>query len=117
VSEESPETNLPKDLFHHGVISKLFPSNNMGVVRTESGREVQFSYDLIVLLGEVQKTADLREGMEVGYDLGWTSNGLRITKIKVNAQPTMLHPDGDLEGQGRQGEDLPAQNLPDKDSQ
>jgi len=117
VSEESPETHWPKDLFHHGVISKLFPSNNMGVVRTESGREVQFSYDLIILLGEVQKTADLREGMEVGYDLGWTSNGLRITKIKVYAQPATRQPGGDLEGQGSQSEDLPAQNLPDKDSQ
>ena len=114
MSEESPETNWPKDLFHHGVISKLFPSNNMGVVRTESGREVQFSYDLIVLLGDVQKTADLREGMEVGYDLGWTSNGLRITKIKVYGR---RQPGGDLEGQGSQSEDLPAQNLPDKNSQ
>jgi hypothetical protein len=55
--------------------------------------------------------------MEVGYDLGWTSNGLRITKIKVYAQPTTRQPGGDLEGQGSQSEDLPAQNLPDKDSQ
>ena len=117
MSEENPETNLPKDLFHHGVISKLFPSNNMGVVRTESGREVQFSYEMVVLLGDVQKTADLREGMEVGYDLGWTSNGLRITKIKVTAQPETRRPGGDLEGQGSQGENLPPENLPDKDPQ
>jgi hypothetical protein len=116
VSEESPETDLPKDLFHHGVISKLFPSNNMGVVRTESGREVQFSYHLIVLLGEIQKTADLREGMEVGYDLGWTSNGLRITKIKVSSPPA-TQPSGLLEGERGQSQDLSAQNLSDKDSQ
>jgi len=48
VSEESPETDLPPDLFHRGVVSKLFPSNNLGVVRTESGREVQFAFDLVV---------------------------------------------------------------------
>ena len=108
---------MPKDLFHHGVISKLFPSNNMGVVRTESGREVQFSYEMVVLLGDVQKTADLREGMEVGYDLGWTSNGLRITKIKATAQPTTHGPGVDLEGQGSQGENLPPENLPDKNPQ
>jgi hypothetical protein len=117
VSEENPETKLPKDLFHHGVISKLFPSNNMGVVKTESGREVQFAYDLIVLLGDVQKTADLREGMEVGYDLGWTSNGLRITKIKVFSSPATARTGGDLEGQGGQSQDLPAEDLPDKNSQ
>lgn len=73
----------PADLFHHGVIVKLFPSNNMGVVRTESGREVPFSFELVELLGEAKKPGDLREGQEVGYDLGWTSKGLRVTKIKV----------------------------------
>ena len=117
MSEESPETHWPKDLFHHGVISKLFPSNNMGVVRTESGREVQFAYDLVILVGEVQKTADLREGMEVGYDLGWTSKGLRITKIKAYAPPVPPPPGGNLEGQGSQSQDLPAEDLPDKNSQ
>jgi len=110
LSEENQET---KDLFHHGTISKLFPSNNMGVVRTESGREVQFAYDLVVLVGDVQKTADLREGMQVGYDLGWTSKGLRITKIKVDTS-SAPPPGGVLEGQGGQGQDLPPEDLPDK---
>jgi len=112
VSEENPETNLPKDLFHHGVISKLFPSNNLGVVRTESGREVQFAYDLIVLVGEIQKPEELREGMVVGYDLGWTSKGLRVTKIKADRAAA-----GASEGQGSQSQNLPAENLPDKDPQ
>ncbi|TAJ98809.1 hypothetical protein EPO44_11015 [bacterium] len=72
-----------KDLFHQGIITKLFPTNNMGLVRTESGREVPFSFEFVILLGEAKKPNDLREGQEVGYDLGWTSKGLRITKIKV----------------------------------
>lgn len=55
----------------------------MGVVRTESGREVQFAYDLVIVTGAISQPADLKEGMTVGYDLGWTSKGLRITKIKV----------------------------------
>lgn len=71
------------DYYHHGVIVKLFPSNNMGVVRTENGREVRFSYDLVVLSGEAKTPLDLREGERIGYDLGWTSGGLRITKIKT----------------------------------
>lgn len=75
------------DLFHHGVISKLFPSNSMGLVRTESGREVPFSFQFVELLGEVKKPTELREGQEVGYDLGWTSNGLRVTRIKTYAEP------------------------------
>lgn len=111
--EESQETKEPKDLFHHGVITKLFPSNNMGVVRTEGGREVQFSFDLVILVGDVQKPADLREGLEVGYDLGWTSKGLRITKIKVDLQSASTT---DLKGQGGQSQDLPSQDFPHKDS-
>jgi hypothetical protein len=81
------QDNIPlprgEDYYHHGVIVKLFPSNNMGVVRTESGREVRFSYELVTLCGEAKTPLDLREGERVGYDLGWTSGGLRITKIKT----------------------------------
>jgi hypothetical protein len=83
LSEEDQQTKPPQDLYHHGVICKLFPSNNMGVVRTESGREVQFAYDLVIVTGAINNPIELKEGMTVGYDLGWTSKGLRITKIKV----------------------------------
>jgi hypothetical protein len=71
------------DHYHHGVVTKLFPSNNTGIVRTESGRELTFSYELVILLGEAKTPADLIEGEPVGYDLGWTSSGLRITKLKT----------------------------------
>ena len=117
IPDNTEETNERKDLFHHGVITKLFPSNNMGLVRTESGREVQFSLDLVVLLGDVHKPGDLREGLEVGYDLGWTSKGLRITKIKVSLPRVSQPPEADLKGQGGQGQDLPSQDLPHKDPQ
>ena len=71
------------DYFHQGVITKLFPSNSTGVVRTESGRELTFSYDLVILSGEARSPLDLKVGEQVGYDLGWTSKGLRITKIRT----------------------------------
>lgn len=81
--EEKHEIPEKKDFFYQGAISKLFPSNNMGLVRTESGREVPFSFEFVVLLGDVAKVTDLKEGQEVGYDLGWTSKGLRVTTIKT----------------------------------
>jgi hypothetical protein len=84
--DENPISRGTDDLFHHGVVTKLFPSNNMGVVRTESGREVPFSFELVVLCGEAKSVQDLREGERVGYDIGWTSNGLRVTKIKAYPQ-------------------------------
>jgi hypothetical protein len=80
---EGPVGKKETDLYHHGTISRLFPSNNMGLVRTESGREVPFSYQLVVMIGPIKNPNDLNEGEEIGYDLGWTSNGLRVTKIRT----------------------------------
>lgn len=82
-TNDYPRIIDPNDQYHHGVVTKLFPSNNTGIVRTESGRELTFSYELVILCGEAKKPTDLTEGEPVGYDLGWTSSGLRITKIKT----------------------------------
>jgi len=97
-AEEEQGTGARKDLFHQGVISKLFPSNNMGLVRAESGREIPFSFEFVVLLGEAKKPADLKEGQEVGYDLGWTSKGLRVTKIKTYSPPPQTQENPQQEG-------------------
>lgn len=80
--EEKAEGEL-KDLFCRGVITKLFPTNSMGLVRTGSGREVPFSFSSVILLGDIKSASELKENQEVGYDLDWTSEGLKITKIKV----------------------------------
>jgi hypothetical protein len=82
-SDESFGDFTKNDLYHHGVITKLFPSNSTGIVRTENGRELPFSYEFVILSGEAKTVQDLREGDQIGYDLGWTSSGLRITRIKT----------------------------------
>lgn len=97
-SEESLEPFANADLFYHGVIAKLFPKNNMGIVRTESGREIAFAYNLVIILGGTQDPNDLREGQKVGYDLGWTSSGLRVTKIKIYPETSPNDPSPDLQG-------------------
>ncbi|TMA61003.1 MAG: hypothetical protein E6J73_12850 [Deltaproteobacteria bacterium] len=81
--DKDPLKSARGDFYHQGVITKLFPSNNTGVVRTESGRELTFSYELVLLLGEAKSPLDLNVGEPVGYDLGWTSAGLRVTKLKT----------------------------------
>ena len=80
---EKPILPQTDDLFHQGVVTKLFPSNNTGIVRTESGREVFFSYEFVIITGEARSPLSLKVGQQVGYDLGWTPSGLRITKIKT----------------------------------
>jgi len=90
--EKDPLASPRGDFYHQGVITKLFPSNNIGVVRTESGRELTFSYDLVILVGEAKSPLELKVGEPVGYDLGWTSNGLRITKLKIYPKPSEQPP-------------------------
>ncbi len=101
-SDEGQGLAENSDLFYHGVIVKLFPRNNMGVVRTESGREITFSYNLVIVIGASKSPNDLKQGQKIGYDLGWTGNGLKVTKIKV--YPDSPSDDGlnELKGQGSQ---------------
>jgi len=46
------------------------------------GREILFSFQHVVLLGQRRRFDDLREGMTVGFDVGWTSRGLRVTVLR-----------------------------------
>ena len=81
--EKDPLISTRGEYYHQGVITKLFPSNNTGVVRTESRRELTFSSELVIHCGEAESALDLNVGEPVGYDLGWTSSGLRVTKIRT----------------------------------
>jgi hypothetical protein len=105
---EKTDLSTQYDLFHRGVITKLFPSNNTGFVRVESGREIPFSYEFVILCGAAKTVQDLREGEAVGYDLGWTPSGLRVTKIKTYARPASPGEGSNSERQGTQGENLPS---------
>jgi hypothetical protein len=95
---ENTDAWAQTDLFHHGVITKLFPSNNTGFVRIESGREIPFSYEFVILCGAAKTVHDLKEGESVGYDLGWTPSGLRVTKIKTYGDFTAAGEGSNSEG-------------------
>jgi hypothetical protein len=68
--------------FYRGVLLKLQRGRQHGIVRTAAGKEIHFEMQHAQLLGDRWRWEDLHEGMPVGYDLGWTSRGLRITAIK-----------------------------------
>ena len=72
------------DRFYQGIIQKISWGNETGVVQSNSGKTYPFVFSYVTLLGAPRH--DLRflyEGMRVGFDVGWTSNGLRVTVIKV----------------------------------
>jgi hypothetical protein len=69
--------------FYRGTIEKLFRGSQVGVVRSSSGREVPFEFLHVSMVGPLRAYDDLREGMPVGFDVGWTSSGLRVTVIRA----------------------------------
>ena len=71
----------PRSRFYVGTILRLHPGSRSGVVRTGSGRDVPFVASGVRFLGEGGFGA-LREGMQVGFDVGWTSRGVRVTLIR-----------------------------------
>jgi hypothetical protein len=107
-AEKNAHASSRGDFFHQGVITKLFPSNNTGVVRTESGRELIFSYELVIISGAAKSPLDLKVGEPVGYDVGWTSSGLRITKLKTYPAVGGEVNGPELQRQRSEREDLPS---------
>lgn len=78
-----PDGAPPQDRFYQGTITRLFPGSRSGILRTGNGRDVGFVLRDVQLLGTARGLAALREGMQVGFDLGWTSRGVRVTTIRV----------------------------------
>jgi len=79
--DERPEDAPSGDRFYAGVIKKLFVGAGAGIVRSKNGRETRFAAAHVVLTGKIRRFEDLREGMLVGFDVGWTSKGLRVTVL------------------------------------
>jgi len=71
------------DRFYRGRIVKLFSGNQSGIIASETGRDLLFEYAYVRMVGSVDRFDDLREGMEVGFDVGRMSKGLRVTVIKA----------------------------------
>ena len=75
--------SFPQDNFRHGKITKFFPQGSYGFVRDEQGREVYFHLDEVRVLGERRERSLFREGTTVGFDVGLSSRGLRVTRLKI----------------------------------
>lgn len=71
------------DRFYAGTIRRIYSGAGFGLVRSDSGREIPFAAAHVVIGGRVGRFEELREGMRVGFDVGWTSRGLRVTRLHV----------------------------------
>jgi hypothetical protein len=73
--------------FYRGVIVFLDRVRGRGAIRSASGREIRFEFPFVAVIGaplggRAPGLHLLRQGDTVGFDVGWTSRGLRITQIQ-----------------------------------
>jgi len=80
---DPPDGSGPRERFYQGTILRLYPGTERGILHTGNGRDVPFVAADVRILGTNRGFAAIREGMRVGFDLGWTSRGLRVTVIRV----------------------------------
>jgi hypothetical protein len=72
------------DSYYRGVISRVFYGSESGTLTSEtSGRTYQFRQPSVRIIGPIPRVDGLREGMRVGFDVAWTSRGLRVSVIRV----------------------------------
>jgi|SRR5271166_2571611 len=75
------------DNFYRGVIVRLNRASLKGMVRSDSGREIPFQFPFVAVVGaplggRAPGIEMLQMGVPIGFDVGWTSKGLVVTKIK-----------------------------------
>ena len=79
-----PEGSDGIDRYYRGTITRVYYGSETGTIRSdESGREYRFKWPLVEIRAPVPRVGHLREGMRVGFDVGWTASGLIVTVIRV----------------------------------
>jgi hypothetical protein len=89
VADEFDSERYPGN-FYQGMILKLDRARGRGIVRSHSGRDISFEFPFVSVVGAgiggaMPGIQLLREGDVVGFDVGWTSKGLRVTAIRPRA--------------------------------
>ncbi len=81
------ESRTPEEMFYRGLIVFLDRVRGRGAIRSYSGREILFQFPHVTVVGapiggRAPGIDRLNQGDTVGFDVGWTSKGLRVTQIK-----------------------------------
>ena len=68
--------------YYRGTVVRLSFGLEMGIVRSATGREIAFAFQHVETIGCNGGPAGLRRGQTIGFDVGWTGRGLRVTRIR-----------------------------------
>ncbi|GEM_PF-3093053 len=71
------------DKFRQAKIIRFFPQAGYGFVKDSNGKEIYFHLDELRFVGEKRDASYITEGAEVGVDVGRTSRGTRVTRLKI----------------------------------
>jgi cold shock CspA family protein len=69
--------------YYRGRIARYNPKTGYGFVETPEGKHIFFYADQVRLDGNKNRKSDIRCGMVVGYDVGWTDRGIRVCRMKL----------------------------------
>jgi len=85
LTDDTPvdETGELADRYYRGTVHKLSRSAQRGTIRSATGRNIPFMFMHVTMVGPHRRFEDLREGQEIGYDVSWTSKGLRVSVIRI----------------------------------
>ena len=86
-AESDPDDSRLTGNFYRGLIVYLDRARGRGTIRSWSGREIHFEFPFVTIAnapigGRAPGLNLIRQGDEVGFDVGWTGRGLRVTLIK-----------------------------------
>lgn len=71
------------DVFPKGQVLTFYPRQGVGTLRSDRGQAFDFSLSNIDLIGPKGHPRYLAAGARVGFDVSWTSHGLKINRLKI----------------------------------
>lgn len=71
------------DNFPKATVEEYYPRLRMGFLITDGGKRIKFDLSRIRLAGPAHPHLRLKKGCRVGFDVGRTSNGVRLSTLKV----------------------------------
>lgn len=71
------------DLFSKGTVVSFLPHLGIGRLENKRGDILPFKMSEVVLLGRGRGDRPMKSGDRIGFDASRTSEGLRVTKIRV----------------------------------
>ena len=70
------------DFFPKADVVEFFYQQGAGMVERQGGIRYPFDLDVVEVVGS-KPVSQLSVGMKVGYDIARTSDGYRVTKLKI----------------------------------